>query len=148
MNQKQLKVLFVCDDNSLLSQMAEGFFKSFSRQETVFSAGFKPASTIDPNLGPVMLEDMIDVTQYSPKLISCFQEQSFDLIVFLTDNIAQSESDILKKEKITGFKKEIIAISQEINAENRFEGTRNIRDEIKNETFKLFKKYFQSKPLV
>lgn len=143
-----MKVLFVCDDNSLLSQMAEGFFKSFSRQQTVFSAGFNPALTIDPDLVPVMQEDMIDVTQCSPKIISCFQEQTFDLVVFLTDNIAQSESEILNKSKINGFKREIIAVSQENHAANRFEWTRNVRDEIKNETFKLFKKYSQSQPLV
>ena len=64
-------ILFVCVENAGRSQMAEAFFKKFSKNRfNVISAGTSPSSTINPMVVSVMAEIGIDLKNQQPQLLS------------------------------------------------------------------------------
>jgi len=62
-------VLFVCNENSARSQMAEGFFNHLNKNATYvgLSAGLKAADSIKPLAIEVMKEKGIDISGQKPK---------------------------------------------------------------------------------
>ena len=50
------KILFVCVENAGRSQIAEGFFRKFSKKFEVSSAGTEPKSELNPVVIEVMKE--------------------------------------------------------------------------------------------
>ena len=64
-------ILFVCTENAGRSQMAEAFFKKFSKLNfNVISAGTIPSNTVNPTVVVAMKEIGIDMIQQKPKLLS------------------------------------------------------------------------------
>ena len=64
-------ILFVCTENAGRSQMAEAFFKKFSKSDfDVISAGTDPSETLNSTVVMVMKEIGIDIIQQKPKLLS------------------------------------------------------------------------------
>jgi len=74
-------VLFVCIGNSCRSQMAKGFFNTFTSSEAADSAGMKPEDHVDSTAIQVMKEVDIDITGYTPKLLTSDMNNKFDIIV-------------------------------------------------------------------
>ena len=63
--------LFVCVENAGRSQMAEAFFKKYSKIKfNVISAGTIPSSELNPVVVQVMKEIGIDMLEQSPKILS------------------------------------------------------------------------------
>ena len=64
-------ILFVCTENAGRSQMAEAFFKKFSKSNyDVISAGTIPSDTLNSSVVMVMKEIGIDIIEQKPKLLS------------------------------------------------------------------------------
>ena len=64
-------ILFVCTENAGRSQMAEAFFKKFSKSNfDVISAGTVPSNTLNSTVVMAMKEIGIDITEQKPKLLS------------------------------------------------------------------------------
>ncbi len=64
-------ILFVCVENAGRSQMAEAFFKKYSKIKfNVISAGTIPSSELNPVVVQVMNEIGIDMLKQSPKILS------------------------------------------------------------------------------
>ena len=64
-------ILFVCLENAGRSQMAEAFFKKYSKIKfNVISAGTIPSSKLNPVVVKVMKEIGIDMLEQSPKILS------------------------------------------------------------------------------
>ena len=64
-------ILFVCTENAGRSQMAEAFFKKFSKSNyNVISAGTIPSETLNSTVVMVMKEIGIDIIEQKPKLLS------------------------------------------------------------------------------
>ena len=64
-------ILFVCTENAGRSQMAEAFFKKFSKSNyDVISAGTIPSETLNSTVVMVMKEIGIDIIEQKPKLLS------------------------------------------------------------------------------
>ena len=64
-------ILFVCTENAGRSQMAEAFFKKFSKcNYDVTSAGTTPSETLNSTVVMVMKEIGIDIIEQKPKLLS------------------------------------------------------------------------------
>ena len=64
-------ILFVCTENAGRSQMAEAFFKKFSKSNYgVTSAGTTPSETLNSTVVMVMKEIGIDLVEQKPKLLS------------------------------------------------------------------------------
>jgi arsenate reductase len=62
-------ILFVCNENSARSQMAEGFFNYLNKNQDYsgLSAGLKVAGSIKPLAVEVMKEKNIDISNQKPK---------------------------------------------------------------------------------
>lgn len=79
------RILFLCKDNSTLSQMAEVFLKriTFNRVEA-YSAGIKPAN-IHPMTIRVMKELGIDISKNRTKSVNEFYHSRFDYVITIQD---------------------------------------------------------------
>ncbi len=75
------KVLFVCVENSCRSQMAKGFFNSFTKESMADSAGTQPAKNVDPVAVKVMKEVGVDIGNNKPKQLTFEMNNEFDYIV-------------------------------------------------------------------
>ena len=75
------KVLFICVENACRSQMAKGFFNSYSKKTLADSAGTQPAEKVDPVALKVMGEKDIDISCYAPKMINFPITKKYDFIV-------------------------------------------------------------------
>ncbi len=79
------RILFLCTDNSTLSQMAEVFLKriTFNRVES-FSAGIKPG-TIHPMSIRVMKELGLDISKNRSKSVNVYYHSRFDYVITIQD---------------------------------------------------------------
>ncbi len=81
----QLRVLFLCGENSCRSQMAEGLLGSLaSGTATAASAGLTGAK-VHPRAVEVMDELGIDISSHTSKGVAQLQASAFDLVVTLCD---------------------------------------------------------------
>ena len=75
------KVLFVCVENACRSQMAKGFFNTFTKNALADSAGTQPTRKVDSVAVQVMMEKDIDISVFVPKMLSFSMNKEFDFIV-------------------------------------------------------------------
>ncbi|MGV1009906.1 MAG: arsenate reductase ArsC [Dermatophilaceae bacterium] len=76
------RVLFVCVHNAGRSQMAAAYTAHLSRgQVEVRSAGSAPADTINPAVRDAMLQDGIDISAETPKLLTTDAVQAADVVI-------------------------------------------------------------------
>ncbi len=85
-----LRVLILCTANSARSQMGEGLLRHLTdgRLE-VFSAGAEPAS-VNPYAIRAMNARGIDISGHSSDHIDQYLAQSFDYVITVCDNAAES----------------------------------------------------------
>ena len=84
------RLLIVCIGNSCRSQMAEGFLKSFEPRVEVHSAGTQPAPLTHPYAVLAMREAGIDISDAAPKNVDQFTGQSFDWVITVCDDAAET----------------------------------------------------------
>jgi arsenate reductase len=85
------RILVICTGNSARSQMAEGLFRHLGGdQVTVQSAGSDPALRVHPLAVRVMAEIGIGIASHQPKPISDFTGQSFDYVIAVCSQAAES----------------------------------------------------------
>lgn len=79
------RILFICVDNSVLSQISEAFLKriTFNRVD-VFSAGIT-TKTINPLGIKVMKELGIDISKQRSKSVNKYYHDRFDYVVTMDD---------------------------------------------------------------
>ena len=75
------KVLFVCVENACRSQMAKGFFNTFTKDVIADGAGTQPAEEVNAVAVKVMKEKNIDISVFVPKMLSFSMNNEFDFIV-------------------------------------------------------------------
>ena len=75
------KVLFVCVENSCRSQMAKGFFNSFTKDAMADNAGTQPLEHVDPVAVKVMNEVGVDIGNNKPKQLTFEMNNEFDFVV-------------------------------------------------------------------
>lgn len=124
------EVLFVCVENAGRSQMAEAFFRKFTKNKfNVISAGTIPSSKLNPIVVKVMKEVGIDITKQTPKALS----DSMISNSFKTINMG-----CMDKESCPAlFVKDVIDWSIPDPKERSVEYVRDIRDQIKIEVMNL-----------
>jgi arsenate reductase (thioredoxin) len=139
MKKRTMRILILCTGNSCRSQMAEGFLKSFDPEMDVFSAGTQIASEVNPMAIQVMKEEGIDLSKNSPKMVDGFLQHSFDFVVTVCEDADQNCPVFIGKVKQRlhlGFQDPAKAKGSEEEILNEF---RNIRDQIKQTFYKLYK---------
>lgn len=91
------RILIIGDDNSLQSQMAEGYLNFYGNKFAEFSsAGLKKCKKLFPGLVRSMAEDGLDLDGAGPKLWSDLPSIKWDMIILT--------SDIRKKDLPSGLK--------------------------------------------
>ena len=83
------KVMFVCEDNACLSQMASAYAQYIGGHDLdVYSGGVKPASEINPTMQKIMQEDGIDMAFRQPGSVDQMGgDNSLDCVITMGDNI-------------------------------------------------------------
>ncbi|MGA7672650.1 MAG: arsenate reductase ArsC [Nitrolancea sp.] len=85
MNQRRLRVLFLCTHNSARSQMAEGLLRQYAGDQIeVASAGTEPGG-VHPLAMKAMQEINIDISAARSKSVDEFLDQQFDYVITLCD---------------------------------------------------------------
>lgn len=85
MNQRRLRVLFLCTHNSARSQMAEGLLRQYAGDQIeVASAGTEPGR-VHPLAVRAMREIGLDISRASSKSVEEFLGQQFDYVITLCD---------------------------------------------------------------
>jgi arsenate reductase len=74
--------MFVCVHNAGRSQMAAGYMQHLAGDRVeVRSAGTAPAETINPAVVEAMLEEGIDISQNSPKILTTEDVKDSDYVI-------------------------------------------------------------------
>jgi arsenate reductase len=82
------KVLFLCNNNSCRSQMAEGLLRAAAPESfDAFSAGADP-TYVHPMATEVMREVGIDISCQESKSISVFDSREFDFVITVCEGDA------------------------------------------------------------
>ena len=123
-------ILFVCVENTGRSQMAEAFFKKYTKNQfNVISAGTSPSSHLNPVVVSVMNELGIDLKNQKPQLLS----SSMIEYSYKTVNMG-----CMDKESCPSlFVKDVDDWNIEDPKEKSIEDVRKIRDQIKNNVLNL-----------
>lgn len=129
-------ILFLCEDNSCLSQIAEAAAKHLAPPRTrIFSAGVKP-STIPPHVIQAMQELGISMSGQKSKGLADIPIQDIDLVVSFGD--AHKKCDNLPRRA----KVETWPVPADLKAEAGstapISAIRDERDEIDKRVFALF----------
>ena len=134
-----MRILILCTGNSCRSQMAEGFLRSFDPTLEVYSAGTRPSANVHPKAIAVMKEAGIDLSGAFPKNVDRFTKESFDYVITVCDNAKETCPVFFGKVQHRlhmGFEDPADAVGTEEEVLAIF---RRVRDEIKEEFFKLYR---------
>jgi arsenate reductase len=85
------RVLILCPGNSCRSQMAEGFVNHLLGDTwEARSAGTHPAGRVHPLAVRVMAESGVDVSRSTPRSVTEFLDEPWDLVVTVCDSAQES----------------------------------------------------------
>lgn len=85
-----IRVLFLCNDNSCRSQMAEGFLRRFGGESfEVVSAGLNPRP-IHPQTIDVMARSGVDISHHRSRPLAEVKNQSFDFVITVGENAREN----------------------------------------------------------
>lgn len=130
-------ILFISNDNSARSQMAEGMARHFlGHQADVASGGIKPAPKINHMAVAVMAEIGIDISHQYPKELSTFDLKRYDLVITF---VAADENMHLpaQLEQTKKLNWEIATPAIDVSPEDQIRKFRKVRDEIRKRVLNL-----------
>jgi protein-tyrosine-phosphatase len=79
---KKASVLFVCVHNAGRSQMAAGYLQALAGDRVeVRSAGTQPKNEVNPSAVAAMLEEGIDISENTPKVLSDEAVKASDYVI-------------------------------------------------------------------
>lgn len=79
------KILFICKDNSIHSQLAEAMVNHFFGERLkAYSAGLEPVQ-VNPCVAKSLAEIGIDIAKHYSKSVNEFKAMQFDVIITLCD---------------------------------------------------------------
>ena len=136
------RLLLLCSDNSVLSPMAEGYFRHYKQDDAeIYSAGIA-LKKIDPIAVKIMKEDKIDISQLKQHNLSDLRHIDFDYILTF-DKESETESHRLPSKSVKyhfDFKKLLVKDT----VESTDEMYRNLRNHIKKAIQSFIKEHFTS----
>jgi len=126
------KILFVCVENAGRSQIAEGYFREYSKKFEAVSAGTEPKAELNPIVVEVMREAGIDISNQKPKPLSPGMIQES----FKTVNMGCMD----RKSCPSLFVRDVLDWNMADPKGMPIEEVRKIRDQIKFEVLEFIKK--------
>lgn len=135
------RVLLLCRNNSVLSPMAEGYFRKFSGGITeIYSAGIEKEK-IDPLVILLMKEDGVDISDLKQHRLDEFKHVDFDFILTF-DKESESESHHLPSKPVKYHFDFHKMIPDELTRSNREEVYRSIREKVKKTMRSFIRDHF------
>lgn len=135
-----MKILCICTGNSCRSPMAAGFLHSLDARITAVSAGVKPEKAVSEYAVNAMHEIFVDISRHKPKSVSSMEIGIFDLII----SCSQQAKQFIDKHLPGSIAHVHISLNDPAMAKGTddeiMQAYRTVRDEIKNECFKVFVK--------
>lgn len=133
-----MKILCVCTGNSCRSPMAAGFLRSLDGRITVHSAGVKPESAVSAFAIKAMRGIFVDISDHIPQQVQSLDLESYQLIISFSrqaQNYLSASVSANQKLIFIGLDDPAMAIGSETKILNAY---REVRDDIKNECFKVY----------
>lgn len=134
MNEKKIKILFLCTGNSCRSQMAEGWAKHLKSDIIeAYSAGIEPHA-LDPFAVKAMAEAGVNISGHRSKHISTLPPIEFDYVITVCGHAHESCPFFPGTPKVIhrGFEDPPLLAKTASSEEEAMGYYRRIRDEIKN----------------
>jgi arsenate reductase len=123
--------------------MAHGFMQSLDNNIHVFSAGTEPAKQVNPKAVMVMAEIGIDISRHIPTNVTEYLNESWDYVITVCGGANETCPSFIGKVKNRihiGFDDPALAVGTEEFILSEF---RRVRDEIKTEFKKYYKKILE-----
>lgn len=135
-------ILFLCDDNASLSQMAEAVAKHLDPPKVkIFSAGIKP-TTIPSQVYKVMEESGVSLEGQSCKKMNEVPLNEIDLVISF-EGADKRCSSLPKRTKVENWSIPALGLSN-ISSPASLTKYRHQRDEINKRVFALFMDYWRN----
>jgi arsenate reductase len=136
------RVLLLCSNNSVLSPMAEGYFRQFTDDRTeVYSAGIEVKKP-DPIMLKVLKEDGVDVSKLRSYSLSDLRHLDFDYILTFDEESEQISHHLPSRSVKYHYQFDQLLESGE--GENKEELYLNIRNRIKKIMRGFIKEHFSA----
>ncbi len=136
------KIAFICTGNSARSQIAEGYAKHLAKiynlEVEIYSAGSKPAPSVNPLAIMVMAEDGIDISSQYPKPLEEIPFSELHLVITLCGD-AKETCPYLPSQRREHWGLQDPA-KVEGTEEEKLEVFRKVRDDIKARVEDLFRR--------
>ncbi|MCF8294622.1 MAG: arsenate reductase ArsC [Bacteroidales bacterium] len=139
-----MKILILCTGNSCRSQMAQGFLQSLDDRLEVYSAGTKPAGSVNPHALKVMQEIGIDISHHTSDSVDLYRDDSWDFVITVCDNARATCPHFtgqVAKQLHIGFDDPYDATGTEEFILNEY---RRVRDEIRSEFREFYHERIQN----
>lgn len=139
---RERNILFLCEDNASLSQMAEAVAKHLGPPKVkVFSAGIRP-TTIPSQVYRVMEESGVSLQGQSCKRMNEVPLNEIDLVISF-EGADKKTSSLPKRTKVENWSIPAADFS-DINSPATLTKFRHERDEINKRVFALFLDYWRN----
>lgn len=139
-----MKILILCTGNSCRSQMAQGFLQSLDDRLEVYSAGTKPAGSVNPHALKVMQEIGIDISHHTSDSVDLYRDESWDYVITVCDS-ARATCPLFSGQ---------VALQLHIGFDDPYDATgteefilseyRRVRDEIRHEFHEFYLERIQN----
>ena len=134
------QVLLLCSENSVLSPMAEGYFRYYNPGDTeVYGAGMV-SKKIDPLAVKIMQEDKIDISNLQQYKLSDLRSIDFDYVLTF-DAESEAESHHLPSKPVK-YHYDFDKLMMMDTVENTEEMFRNLRAQMKKAIRSFIKEHF------
>ncbi|PKP32061.1 MAG: protein tyrosine phosphatase [Bacteroidetes bacterium HGW-Bacteroidetes-16] len=140
-----MKILILCTGNSCRSQMAHGFLQSFDERLEVKSAGTEASGKLNPNAVKAMAEIGIDISHHTSDPVEKYLSDQWDYVITVCGGANEACPAFMGKVK----HRLHIGFDDPSHATGTNEFIRSefirVREEIKNEFYKLYVEQFKPK---
>lgn len=137
------KILVLCTGNSCRSQMAHGFLQSIDKNLIVRSAGTEASGKLNEKAVAVMKEIGIDISHHTSDSVDLYLNDEWDYVITVCGGANEACPAFLGKVKHRihiGFEDPSHAVGSDEFIWSEF---RRVRDEIRKEFLKFYKKNIQ-----
>jgi arsenate reductase (thioredoxin) len=139
-----MKILILCTGNSCRSQMAHGFLQSFDKNLIVESAGTEASGKLNEKAVIAMKEVGIDISHHTSDSVEKYLDQEWDYVITVCGGANENCPAFLGKVKHRlhiGFDDPSHATGTDEFIWSEFI---RVRDEIKEEFYKLYTNHIKS----
>ncbi len=140
-----MKILILCTGNSCRSQMAHGFMENFDKRLIVRSAGTEASGRLNPKAVEVMKDIGIDISHHTSDPVDKYLGDEWDYVITVCGGANENCPAFLGKVKNRlhiGFDDPTYAEGTDNFIQSEYV---RVRDEIKEEFYKLYKNEIKPK---